>query len=363
MADVNIDVEKLEEHKKIADELQFQDIPHDPYMNDKGKVQTHTFSDFPPTAESDEDDVYDKTQLIKDEAKQEGKSFWTFEYYQQFFEVETKQVLFRIAGSMFPRPGSNYLQSTIRPNPDLYGPFWICTTLVFTTAIAGNLANYLTTEGKGFKWKYDFHKVTFAATAIFSYWWIIPAALFGFLWWKGSKANYTFLEILCIYGYSLAIYIPISILWVVPFEWLQWTLVLIGAGLSGGVLVLTLWPAVHEETKKTAWIVIILVLLCHTSLAVGFKLYFFNAPMPQVSTQSSPAPLSTTKVVTSPNLPNKVTTSLKVSVSKTTRISRKKKPTKLNSPSPSKREASSSTKDNIENKNRKLLVRETASKG
>uniref|UniRef100_A0A8W8M1Y6 Protein YIPF n=1 Tax=Magallana gigas TaxID=29159 RepID=A0A8W8M1Y6_MAGGI len=211
MADVNIDVENFEGQKKVADDLQFQDIPHDSFVNDKSKVQTHTFTDFPPTAESDEEDVYDKTQLINDESKTGSPSFWTFEYYQQFFDVETKQVLRRIAGSMVPSPWSNYLQTTIRPNPDLYGPFWICTTLVFTTAIAGNMASYLSVEGKDFTWKYDFHKVTFAATAIFSYWWLLPAILFGFLWWRGSKANYTFLEILCIYGYSLSIYIPISV--------------------------------------------------------------------------------------------------------------------------------------------------------
>lgn len=48
-------------------------------------------------------------------------SFWTFEYYQQFFDVETTQVGSRILGSMLPRPGGNYLDSHIRPNPDLYG--------------------------------------------------------------------------------------------------------------------------------------------------------------------------------------------------------------------------------------------------
>lgn len=42
---------------------------------------------------------------------------------------------------------------------DLFtGPFWICTTLVFTTAIAGNLANYFSLAGKDYNWKYDFHK-------------------------------------------------------------------------------------------------------------------------------------------------------------------------------------------------------------
>jgi len=31
------------------------------------------------------------------------------------------------------------LVEVIRPNPDLYGPFWLCMTLIFTTAISGNI--------------------------------------------------------------------------------------------------------------------------------------------------------------------------------------------------------------------------------
>ena len=57
-------------------------------------------------------------QFLKDK---KNASFWTFEYYQQFFDVETRQVGGRILGSMMPRPGRNYLDSYIRPNPDLYG--------------------------------------------------------------------------------------------------------------------------------------------------------------------------------------------------------------------------------------------------
>ena len=57
-------------------------------------------------------------QFIKEK---KNASFWTFEYYQQFFDVETTQVGQRILGSMVPRPSGNYLDSHIRPNPDLYG--------------------------------------------------------------------------------------------------------------------------------------------------------------------------------------------------------------------------------------------------
>lgn len=47
----------------------------------------------------------------------------------------------------------------------LSGPFWICTTLVFTTAIAGNLANYFQTVGTN-QWVYDFHKGQFVRQII-----------------------------------------------------------------------------------------------------------------------------------------------------------------------------------------------------
>ncbi|XP_059153181.1 protein YIPF1-like [Physella acuta] len=277
--------------------LKFQDIPHDSSHKDDG--QTHQFTDFPHTAADSDDDDDDRAKLIKEKST---SSFWTFAYYQQFFDVDTKQVGRRIVGSMVPRPGQNYLQKHIRPNPDLYGPFWICTTLVFTTAIAGNLANYFSSAGKYYKWKYDFHKVTFAATAIFSYWWLIPLFLFGILWWRGSQAKFTFLEMICIYGYSLAIYIPISILWAIQVSWLQWALVVVGAVMSGSVLLMTFWPAVSEDNKKIAIGLMVFIFVMHAALATGFVLYFFYVPSAQAdsidtnSTTSTPVMFSTTAI-------------------------------------------------------------------
>lgn len=266
------------------DDLEFHDSGGDDVLFDQGSGQTHTFTNFPASAVDEDEETGDKSQLLKDESNKKAPSFWTFEYYQQFFDVETAQVFHRVAGSMMPVPKRNYLQVHIRPNPDLYGPFWICTTLVFTTAIAGNLANYLSSAGKDYHWRYDFHKVTFAATAIFSYWWLIPAMMYGFLWWKKSQAGFTFLEILCVYGYSLAIYIPISILWVVNITWFKWVLVIIGAVLSGGVLVITFWPVVKDETKNLAAVFLGLIFLCHLGLAAGFVLYFFHVPPPAGAT-------------------------------------------------------------------------------
>ncbi|XP_066967550.1 protein YIPF1-like isoform X3 [Macrobrachium rosenbergii] len=245
--------------------------------------QTITFSDFPDTpdeeleqekllGEGEEDD--DKPIGLK-----KGTGFWTFEFYQQFFDVESKQVGDRILWSMVPKPGVSYLQSYIRPNPDLYGPFWICMTLTFTTAITGNLANYLGTRPEeSYVWRYDFHKVTLAATAIFSYAWLVPLAMWGVLVWRGSRAKISLLELLCIYGYSLAIFVPVSILWIVPQPWFKWCLAIVAPVLSGSVLVRTVWPSLSHDAKQVAIGIAVFILVLHATLALGFMLYFFAAP-------------------------------------------------------------------------------------
>ena len=55
---------------------------------------------------------------------------------------------------------------------------------------------------------------------VFSYASLLPAGLYGFLWWAGQSttATISFLELLCLYGYSLTIYIPVSLLWLIQVE-------------------------------------------------------------------------------------------------------------------------------------------------
>lgn len=59
---------------------------------------------------------------------------------------------------MIPRLNNNYLVNQIKPNPDLYGPFWVSITLIFTTAITGNIVNFFQNFGKSYTWQTDFHK-------------------------------------------------------------------------------------------------------------------------------------------------------------------------------------------------------------
>lgn len=247
-----------------------------------------------------------KLELSEDEEGQEESSellggskpsggFWTFEYYQSFFNVDTVQVLDRVKGSLMPLPGRNFVKHHLKSNPDLYGPFWICTTLVFSVAISGNLSVFLTQMGDpSYHYRPQFHRVTVAAVGVFLYAWLVPVALWGFLLWRlgGDRlvGGYSFLETVCVYGYSLFIYIPTSVLWIIPVEWLRWMLILVAMLISGSVLVLTFWPVVREDTKPMAAVTLAAMLVLHMLLAVGCKLYFFQtAPPPDPA--PTPAPL------------------------------------------------------------------------
>uniref|UniRef100_A0A8C9VS77 Protein YIPF n=1 Tax=Scleropages formosus TaxID=113540 RepID=A0A8C9VS77_SCLFO len=164
-----------------------------------------------------------KLDLSEDEGGQEENSellrgdkktgaFWTFEYYQSFFNVDTMQVLNCIPS--FQR--KSFIKSHIRGNPDLYGPFWICATLVFSMAISGNLSTFLSQMGQPqYHYRPQFHRVTIAAVAVFAYAWLVPLGVWGFLTWRQSTerqiSGYSFLETVCVYGYSLFVYVPTSV--------------------------------------------------------------------------------------------------------------------------------------------------------
>jgi len=102
-----------------------------------------------------------------DQPAPHGKAwFWNPRRYQTYFNVDTSDVLKRMADSLKGPFMPNFLDNT-RTNPDLYGPFWVVTTVIFITAVTGNLNDYLShsknqraAEGDDVDfWFYDIDKV------------------------------------------------------------------------------------------------------------------------------------------------------------------------------------------------------------
>lgn len=125
-------------------------------------------------------------------------------------------------------------------------------------------------------WHYQFHVVSEAAIVIVSYAWLFPLLVWLFLWWRNSRSGYSLLEILSTYGYSLAVFIPISFLCIVQSPPFRWTLIALGIVLSGAVLVRTFWPAFKADSKTTAALVVLVIFVIHAGVGIGFQLYFFG---------------------------------------------------------------------------------------
>lgn len=131
----------------------------------------------------------------------------------------------------------------------MYGPLWICITFVFSTAICGNLAHYIETHGQD-RYENDFGLVTGATSLITTYVIFVPFFLYWILWYRKASMQYNYFELLSAYGYSLAVFIPVSILWVIHFHWFRWTLILAGISISCIMLYNIVWPAVKDDPNK-----------------------------------------------------------------------------------------------------------------
>ncbi|KRY17424.1 Protein YIPF1 [Trichinella patagoniensis] len=199
------------------------------------------------------------------------QSFWSIDYYRQLFDVDTDKVIHRLLYSMVPRLNSNYVTQNIRPNPDLYGPFWISLTLLFTTAISNQLGNLFAFDVNRTHGVVNFRMITLLAGVVFFYVFMFPLLLLVFSWWRKVTDMYTLVEVICAYGYSLTIYIPITLLWAIRIDWLRWILAFFGLFLSGSVLVISLWPVVRKYKYMISLGITGSVIIMHTLITVILK--------------------------------------------------------------------------------------------
>lgn len=202
--------------------------------------------------------------------------------FQPLFDVDTLQVLNRIKSSLLPRPKGAFFE-LVTANPDLYGPFWISTTLVFAMAMTGNLASFVAfvPDAAHPKWTYNFNQLTLAGSVVYSYVTLLPLLVWLLL--RYYEASKKLVDVLCIYGYALSIFIPISILCVIPSNALRWVLV-IGGGIVSAVFLLSnfhahladCFPYGEGDAKRKMYLLLGLMGIFHAMLLVLFKVYFFH---------------------------------------------------------------------------------------
>lgn len=169
-----------------------------------------------------------------------------------------------------------YIERHIASNPDLYGPFWIALTLSFAISICYDIRSPTSTLSDHFQ--FEFSRIKSATTLTFTYLIMAPIVLWSFCQWRGCTKMYTFMETVCAYGYSLSIFVPVTLLCALfPLRQLQFIMFVAAQFLSGTVLLINFAPVVHSDPNssfKFAYIILIFILVAHFTLGLIY-LYWF----------------------------------------------------------------------------------------
>ena len=229
--------------------------------------------------------------------------FWTMAFYQQFFECDTRDVLRRMGNTLVPISPPDFLLNrkwhanqnpqiaveTVETGPqeearpDMYGPFWVCTTLWMTLAIVGNMMSKIShSHAKATgnplvpaDWSYDFTVASVACVAIYVYVCAMSLILWGIMKWKNVPV--TLLDTIALYGYSMFIWLLAAILCSIPNAFAQWIICIVAGLYSLLYLLMNLWH-VWKISMEAVWFfgVVLLVGICHMGMAMSFKFYFLN---------------------------------------------------------------------------------------
>jgi hypothetical protein len=214
-----------------------------------------------------------------------GKMYlWRLDFYAQFFDVDTNEVIKRCWAALFPKA---MFLDVLEGNPDLYGPFWITTTVVLILFLSSTIAQYFARE-KDQPYSYDFGLLSGAAGLMYGYTAFIPTALWGVLKWYGSESA-SLLECLCLYGYANLIWVPVAIASASPIAILNYVFVAVGFGVSGMFLLRNLYPVVSATDAKTAKVLLIVMIALHAGLALAIKILFFAHGSPVAKDGGKPS--------------------------------------------------------------------------
>ncbi|KAH7327902.1 Yip1 domain-containing protein [Stachybotrys elegans] len=195
---------------------------------------------------------------------------WSMSFYAQFFDVDTSAVLSRCWAALYPR--ANFLD-VLEGNPDLYGPFWIATTVVLILFLGGTISQYISAE-HNVPFAYDFRLLSGAAGLIYGYTLFVPVALFLALRYFGSESA-NLLECWALYGYANLIWLPVACISWSSISILNWVFVGVGFGLSVAFLLRNLYPVLSATDRQASKALLVIVVALHGGLALAIKILFF----------------------------------------------------------------------------------------
>ena len=197
------------------------------------------------------------------------KFFCCFTIFKKYFQITSNDFILRFINSFIPF--NNKFGNLVKNNPDLYGPIWIYTSLIVLISATGSLTRTLQgNNNKNFFQEF----IPIAGATIYSVGFGLPI-LITFLM-KLFGITLGFVHVICTYGYSFSIFLPISIICLIQVNAVQWIALIYAVFSSTSLLVVNYYKLMGEFSKNRKYLIIGVVLLAQVGLLLFFKLYFFR---------------------------------------------------------------------------------------
>ena len=221
------------------------------------------------------EDIQKKESNQESEEKKESESssyleklLCIFKFIKPYFKVTLHDIKTRIISSFIPIRNNFY--DIADNNPDLYGPFWIYTTLIYVLAAGGALSYYFTNSANYFQMF-----VPVAGTILYSFGFGFPFVLW--LCMKIFKIEMKYVTLICLYGYSFSCFIPVLILCSTGFGWVQWLFLTYGIANSTAFVLINLWNQIKTMEEKNKYIFLGILGGGQIILFLILKFYFFGS--------------------------------------------------------------------------------------
>ncbi|TXT12956.1 hypothetical protein VHUM_01357 [Vanrija humicola] len=206
-------------------------------------------------------------------------------YYAVYFDVDTQMILKRVGMSLVPRGG--FIADACDGQVDLYGPFWTLTTLILLLYTTSTLTSSLQQYMAGQPVVSNLPLLSTATTLVYLYGLALPAALWALTRWLGV-GSWGPAEALGVYGYAMSVFIPVSLLCLIPVGIARWAFVGLGAASSGFFLVTNIYPVLAEGDNKLVRLLVIGVGVLHAALALAMKVLFYSYSVGNVNAGPDP---------------------------------------------------------------------------
>ena len=263
----------LEEQKKKANELK-------PGQKDIQKMIGNNINPLPAMLSQIEE------QLLSSDKKKEissqiidtatesissifkGKLPEYLSYPKKYFDLNTSDVRRRLIYSIIPFNSDFY--DIAKRTPDLYGPFWIFTTIAFLIAAASVISTMNDSTIQEFQELFPI-----AGTVIYSFGIILSLITYICFIIVGEPCP--LVGCICLYGYALSVFIPALIVCFFKFELGRWILLIYAAVASSFFLIVNIKKATMRCESNLKFLLFGIVVIGQVFLFSVLRFHFFSS--------------------------------------------------------------------------------------